>query len=114
MLSKGENNKCIKLVIRINIFMCIVLAILIFIPIFIAPMFLNKSDDFKVVYVALGALVPMILYLITWIVCIVAIFNKKIEKYKRDAYMLMPIYYMFVTLPAFLGLFYIINKLGLV
>lgn len=91
----------LKLVLKINFWMCMCFNVAIFILPFTVTLFIK--DTYTCLLLSSGIVIsmPAILFVITWIICIIYSFKKNIAKEIKNAYMLMPIYYTFVTLPIF-------------
>lgn len=86
----------LKLVLKINIWMRIISTASIFgIPFIISKININSY----VCTLGTAFLMPVILFVITWVICIIYSFKKNISKKIKNAYMLMPAYYIFVTFP---------------
>ena len=99
----------LKLVVKINVWMCIIFTVGIFIPPFVISIFAKGSYQWFLVASGIVILMPGILFGITWVICIIYKFKKNIAKEIKEAYMLMPIYYIFITMPVLALEIYIIN-----
>jgi len=60
-------------------------------------------DPYKGAICVLGTtfLMPIMLFAIMWIACIIYAFKKNIAKGVKEAYMLMSVYYIFITFSFF-------------
>lgn len=99
----------LKLIVKINAWMCVISTVAIFVPPFIISLFVKDSYEWFLVASGIVILMPGILFGITWVICIIYAFKKNIAKKIKDAYMLMPVYYIFITMPIFVLEIYIIN-----
>ena len=102
----------LKLIIKINIWMCIISAVSILgVPFILSKIPMGQYDG-AICVLGTAFLMPIILFAITWIICITYKFKKNIAKEIKDAYMLMPIYYIFITFPFLSLVLYIMNRYG--
>ena len=102
----------LKLIIKINVWMCIISATFIFgVPFIISKIPMDQYDG-AICVLGTAFLMPIILFAIAWVICIIYAFKKNISKKVKDAYMLMPVYYIFITFPFLSLVLYIMEKCG--
>lgn len=102
----------LKLVLKINFWLCVISMVSIFVIPFIISKINMNSYEVGICTLGTAFLMPVILFVITWIVCIIYSFKKNIAKEIKNAYMLMPIYYIFITFPFLSLVLYILNIFG--
>lgn len=102
----------LKLIIKINIWMCIISAVSILGVPFIISKINMASYEGAICVLGTAFLMPILLFAITWVICIIYAFKKNIAKGVKNAYMLMPIYYIFITFPFLSLVLYIMNRCG--
>ncbi len=101
-----------KLIIKINIWMCIISVVSILGVPFIISKIPMPQYDVAICVLGTAFLMPIMLFAITWVICIIYAFKKNIAKKVKEAYMLMPVYYIFITFPFLSLVLYIIEKCG--